>query len=130
MKGDKTMKKLISITLIMMLTIAFLTIGSTRADAMDNESAALLTAGIVLLSLPVIYAIANSGPYHEPAYYHAGPPRYIERTRVIHAQPRYEKYRGHGNWAQPYKEGYRQEWNQQDHRGVSRDAHRDYRRGR
>lgn len=113
-----------------MLTVAFLTIGSTRADAMDNDSAALLTAGIVLLSVPVIYAIANSGPHYEPAYHHAGPPRYIERTRVIHVQPRYQKYRGHGNWARSYKQGYRQEWKQQEHRRTSRDARRDNRGGR
>ena len=124
------MKKLISITLIMMLTVAFLTIGSTKADAMDNESAALLTAGIVLLSVPVMYAIANSGPHHEPAYYHAGPPRYIERTRVIHVQPRYEKYRGHETWARRDTRSYRQERNRQEHRGTSRDARRDNRRGR
>jgi len=129
MKGDKTMKKLISITLIMLLTIAFLTIGSTKADAMDNESAALLTAGIVLLSVPVMYAIANSGPHHEPAYHHAGPPRYIEKTRVIHGQSRYEKYRGHSNWARRDTRSYRQEWRHQEHREARHDTRRDYRSG-
>jgi len=124
------MKKLISIMLIMILTVAFLTIGSTKADAMDNDSAALLTAGIVLLSVPVIYAIANSGRHHEPAYYHAGPPRYTERTRVIYSQPRYENYCGHGNWARPYTRSYRQDWKRHEYRRVSRDAHRDYRGGR
>ena len=52
MKGDSTMKKLMSITVIMMLTVSFLVIGNTNADAMNNESAALLTAGIVLLVYP------------------------------------------------------------------------------
>jgi hypothetical protein len=124
MKGDKTMKKLISITLIMMLTVALLTIGSTKADAMDNESAALLTAGIFLLGVPVMYAIAHSGHHPEPAYAHAGPPRYIERTRAVYGQPIYQKYRSHRYWASPYQRGYRQE-----HREVRHVARRDYRRG-
>ena len=39
------MKKLMSIMVIIILTVSFLAIGNTDADAMNNESAAMLSAG-------------------------------------------------------------------------------------
>ena len=128
MKGDSTMKKLMSITVIMMLTVSFLIVGSTKADAMNNESAALLTAGIVLLGIPVMNAIAPRGTYTEPAYTYAGPPRYIERTQIIYVQPKHKKHRR--RWAKSYQRGYRKEWKQQQYRRGTRDARHDYRRDR
>ncbi len=109
-----------------MLTITFLVIGNTRASAMNNESAALLTAGIVLLGIPVMHAIAHGGGYPESAYSYAGPPRYIEKTKVIYVQPRHKKHRKH--WKRSYERGYRREWKRQEYRRGMRDAHRDYRR--
>ena len=117
-----------SITVIMMLTVSFLVIGNTSADAMNNESAALLTAGIVLFSIPVINAIARGGTYPEPAYSYAGPPRHVEKTKIIYVQPKYKKHRGH--WAKSYKRGYRQESKRLQYRRGMRDARHDYRRGR
>ena len=111
-----------------MLTFSLLAIGANKADAMNNESAALLTAGIILLGIPVMNAIANEGAYTEPAYYNAGPPRYIEKTQIVYVQPKYKKHRRH--WAKPYKRGYRQEWKRQQYRRGMRDARHDVRRGR
>ena len=122
------MKKLMSITVIMILTVSFLILGNTNVDAMNNESAALLTAGIVLLGIPVMSAIAQGGTYPEPAYSYAGPPRYIEKTKVIYVQPKYKKHRR--RWAKPYKRGYRREWKRMQYRRGMRDARHDYRRGR
>ena len=122
------MKKLMTITVIMMLTVSFLAIGAKNADAMNNESAALLTAGIILLGIPVMNAIANEGTYTEPAYYYDRPPRYIEKTKVVYVQPKYKKHRR--QWARPYKRAYRQEWKRQQYRRGMRDARQDYRRGR
>lgn len=122
------MKKLMSIIVIMMLTVSFLVVGNTKADAMNNESAALLTAGIVLLGVPVMHAIAHGETYPEPVYSHAGPPRYIEKTKVIYVQPKYKKHRRYR--AKAYERGYRQERKRQQHREGMRDARRDYRRGR
>ena len=122
------MKKLISITVIMMLAVGFVAIGTTNADAMNNESAALLTAGIVLLGIPVISAIARGGTYPEPVYSHAGPPRYVEKTKIIYVQPKYQELRRER--ATSYERGYRQEWKHQQYREGVRDARRDYRRGR
>lgn len=120
------MKKLISLTVIMMLTVSFLVIGNTHANAMNNESAALLTAGIVLFGIPVINAIAQGGTYPEPAYSYARPERYIEKTKIIYVQPKYKKHRRH--WAKSYERGYRREWKRLQYRRGMRDAHRDYRR--
>lgn len=122
------MKKIMSITVIMILTVSFLALGNTNADAMNNESAALLTAGIVLLGIPVMHAIARGGAYPEPAYAYAGPPRYIERTKIIYVQPKYQ--RRHRHWANSYERGYRQEWKQLQYRRGMRDARHDYCRGR
>jgi hypothetical protein len=128
MKGDRTMKKLMSITVIMMLTVSFLVIGTNHADAMNNESAALLTAGIVLLGIPVMNSITHRGTYTKPAYSYASPPRYIEKTNVIYVQPKYKKYRRHG--AKSYKRGYWQERKRLQYRRGMRDARHDYRMGR
>ncbi len=119
------MKKLISITVIMILTVSFLVVGNTDADAMNNESAALLTAGIVLLGIPVMNAIAHGNTYPEPAYSYASPPRYIEKTKIIYVQPQYRKHRGRS-----YERGYRKEWKRIQYRRGMRDARHDYRRGR
>ncbi len=128
MKGDSTMKKLMSIMVIIILTVSFLVVGTNYADARNNKSAAMLTAGLVLLSIPVMHAIAHSGPYGAPAYSYDDPPRYIERTKIIYVQPKYKKHRRH--WRKDYRRGYRQEWKQQEYRRGKRDARRDYRRDR
>jgi len=122
------MKKLMSITVVMMLTVTLLVVGNTNADAMNNESAALLTAGIVLFGIPVMNAIAQGGTYPEPAYSYASPPRYIEKTKIIYVQPKYKKHRRH--WGKAYERGYRQEWKRQQYRRGMRDARHDNRRGR
>ncbi len=122
------MKKLMSVMVIMMLTVSFMVIGINNADAMNNESAALLTAGIVLLGIPVMHAIAHRGTYMGPAYSYAIPPRYIEKTNIIYVQPKYQKHRRH--WAKSYKRGYRQERKRIEYRRGMRDARYDYRRGR
>lgn len=122
------MKKLMSITVIMMLTVSFLVAGKRDADAMNNESAALLTAGIVLFSIPVMHAIAHSGTHHEPAYSYASPPRYIEKTKIIYVQPKYKRHRGH--WTKSYERGYRQERKRLHYRRGMGDERNDYRRGR
>jgi len=111
-----------------MLTVSFLVVGNTNADAMNNESAALLTAGIVLFSIPVMNALAHRGAYPEPAYSHAAPPRYVEKTKIIYVQPKYKKHRRH--WAKAYERGYRQESKRQQYRRGMHDARHDYRRGR
>lgn len=128
MKGGNKMKKFISITIVMMFTVGLVAIGSTNADAMNNEAAALLTAGIVLFSIPVMSAIAQGGTYAEPAYAYTRAPRHIEKTKIIYVQARHKKHRR--DWARPYERGYRKEWKRLQYRRGLHDARHDFRRGR
>ncbi len=92
------MKKLITITVIIIVAACFLVAGSTRAEAMHNEREAALTAGMFLLGIPFMHAIAQEAIHHEHAYRHDDTPRYIERTKVVYVEPRYERmhrYRHH-----------------------------------
>ena len=121
------MKKLISISLVLVLAGGLFLAGNSKAEAMNNESAALLTASLVLFGLPVISAIAHDHygppPVYADAYYYDSHP--VE-TRVIYRAPRYERlygnYWGRGN-------GYERGWREhREAREYSRD--RDHERGR
>lgn len=98
------MKKLMLLMLVMMLTAGFLVMGSKNADAMNNESAAMLTAGIILLGIPVMNAITRERACAEPAHYRPGPPRHIEKIKVIYVQPEHRRHGRH--WVRPYRRGY------------------------
>jgi len=132
--GGIEMKKIITITLIVLLAATFLIAGNERAEAMNNESAALLTAGLVLFGQPVVKAVAREimypGGYYEPAYpahyrdrhEHT---RYIERTKVIYVEPRHQRLHRHRDWA--YERGHRDEWCRHDYKKGRHYARRDYR---
>lgn len=129
------MKKTLTIALIALLAVTFLFAGTEKAEAMNNESAALLTAGLVLFGKPVMNAIAQEVMYPGreyapayPAYYgdrhqHT---RYIERTKIIYVQPRHHKLHRHKD--RGYERGYRDEWCRHDYKQGRHDARRDYRR--
>jgi hypothetical protein len=91
------MKKFTSIIIIIIVAVGFLVAGSSRAEAMHNESAVALTAGMFLLGIPVIHAIAQEAIHHERAYIHAYPPRYIERTKIIYVGPVHKSIHRHGH---------------------------------
>ena len=89
------MKKLISLSLVMvMLTGGLLLAENTKAEAMNNESAALLTASLILFGAPVINAIAHDhyrqAPVYGGGYYNS----YPAETRVIYSAPQYERHYG------------------------------------
>lgn len=126
------MKKLVTVTLVLLLAVGFLVVGNNRAEAMNNESAAVLAGTIAIFGLPVMHAIAQEimypGPGYAsayPAHYRpAYPSRYIERTKVIYVEPRYQIHR-HRGWA--YERGYHDGWcRHDDHKGRA-DARRDHR---
>lgn len=120
------MKKSLTITFIFILAISFMAAGSTRAEAMNNESAALLTAGIVLLGIPVMQAMARDRGHHEQTYVYATPPpRHVERTTVIYVQPQDE--RRHKHWRKSYKRGYRDDNRRHEYYRGGHDAHEDSR---
>ena len=125
------MKKLLSISLVLILAGGVLMAENTKAEAMDPATAALVAAGVLLVP-PFISALAH-GPYYGPApvygggYYDGGyygggyyGGSYPAQTRVIYRAPRYGGYYG-GYRGGGY--GYERGW--REHRG-----HREYRRDR
>jgi hypothetical protein len=119
------MKKLISISLVLVLAGGLLLAGNKKAEAMTGESAALLTASLILL--PVISAITYNHyvppPVYSNVYYYDS---YPVQTRVIYRAPRYGRhYERHYGQYWGYERGWREN---RGHRGYSRGY--DYARGR
>lgn len=114
------MKKVITIILIVIVSAGFLVAGSTRAEAMDNEAAAVLTAGMFLMGIPIMHAIVRDAVHHGHAY---SPPRYIERTKIVYAEPRH--YRKHRHGHRDHDRDCRHEGDRHKHRRGHKDAHRD-----
>jgi len=86
------MKKLLSITLVVFLSGGFLLTENKKAEAMNNESAALLTAGLVLIGAPIIHAIAHNDHRPAPVYYNRPHRHYREKTVIVYEAPRYERH--------------------------------------
>ena len=105
------MKKLISISLALVLAGGLLLTGNTKAEAMNNESAALLTASIVLLGIPVVHALTHDHVRH--AVY-AGP--YPVQTTVVYTAPRHERY-NRQDWKRSHR--YERGWSE-NRRGHER----------
>lgn len=115
------MKKLLSISLALILAGGLLLTENTKAEAMNNESAALLTASLVLFGIPIVSAITHDHYRPAPVYsgtYYADP--YPVQTRVIYTAPIYERHHRH-DW----KRSNRHERGWREHR-----EHREYRRDR
>jgi len=126
------MKKFITTMVIIMIASGFLALGNTRAEAMHNESAVALTAGMFILGIPVIHAMAWEAAHHEHAYGHACPPRYIERTKVVYVEPRHKKMHRHRDHDRDSRHGWDRD-NDGRRKGDSRkdsDRHNDYGRRR
>ncbi|MDH4233399.1 MAG: hypothetical protein OEW04_15390 [Nitrospirota bacterium] len=92
------MKKLISISLALVLAGGLLLTDTEKAEAMNNESAALLTASIVLLGIPVVHAITHD--HVRPAPVYAAP--YPVQTTVVYTAPRYERHQRH-DWERSHR---------------------------
>ncbi len=115
------MKKLISITLVLVLAGGLILSENKKAEAIDPASAALIGASIMLL--PLISAVSHEHDYYRPApaytnVYYDDP--YPVQPRVVYRDPGY--YRYNRNYYRPaYGDSrYRPEW--REHRGF-----RDYR---
>ncbi|RMG04238.1 MAG: hypothetical protein D6726_03840 [Nitrospirae bacterium] len=119
------MKKVVIITLLAVALVSVTFATPDDASAMNNESAALLTAGIVLLGIPIMNAIAQeSQPHHERVYYNA-PERVVYKKVYIYEEaPGWRKHRRHA-----YRRGWRDEWRyleRRDYERGRRDAWREY----
>ena len=126
------MKKLITISMLLMLACSFLFIENTKAEAMNNESAAMLAGAIALFGRPVLNAISREvfypAPYYDSSYYgdsyysnyYPGYSTYYPaRTRIIYTSPGYSRHYRHG------RDSYERGWDRDyDHEyGYSRGRH-------
>ena len=124
------MKKMISISLVLVLAGGLILAENKRAEAIDPASAALIGASIMLL--PILGHISHEhdyyrhAPYYSGAYtaasyddaYYANP--YPVQTRVIYRAPRYERHYGN-YWGRG--QGYERGWSEhREHRQYSRDS--------
>ena len=108
------MKKLISISLVLVLAGGLILAENKRADAMDPGTAALIATSFFFL--PVLSAISHEHDHYRPAAYYYGAyydAPYPVRTRVYYSAPRYEGYYGR-NWNRGY--GYERDY--RSHRGY------------
>ncbi len=88
------MKRALYILMIGVLAAGILAAGGSRAEAMNNESAALLAGGIALFGGAVLNAVTHPAPVYAEAYpsgYYGYSYRPV-RSRVIYVAP---AYRGH-----------------------------------
>lgn len=80
------MKAIKIISVITIVIVTFVTVaGIENANAMNNESAAMLAGAIAVFGRPVLNAVAGT-LFYPPAYYYAPPARTYYapvRTRVI-----------------------------------------------
>jgi hypothetical protein len=126
LKGGREMKKLISISLVLVLAGGLILAENKRADAMDPATAAVIATSFFFL--PVLSAISHEHDHYRPAAYYPGTypganyygayydAPYRARTRVYYSVPRYEGYYGR-NWNRGY--GYERDY--RSHRGYRED---------
>jgi hypothetical protein len=120
------MKKLISISLVLVLAGGLILAENKRADAMDPATAALIATSFFFL--PVLSAISHEHDHYRPAAYYPGTypaanyygaysyAPYPARTRVYYSAPRHEGYYGR-NWNRGY--GYERDY--RSYRGYNED---------
>jgi hypothetical protein len=113
------MKKMAGAFAIISMLCGFLLLGSSKAEAMNNESAALLAGAIVLFGPPVLQAV--TGGFYYPAYYPAG-------TRVVvtgggHGwYERYDRAHWRGRYDEHSRNDYRR-WRKNERRPFHRDRY-------
>ena len=112
------MKKIAAVFVITSLLCSFLLLGSGKAEAMNNESAALLAGAIVLFGPPILQAM--TGGFYYPAYYPAG-------TQVVLSGHGYGRYERHDR---AYRRGRCDEQRRSDYRRWRRDERRPFYRDR
>jgi hypothetical protein len=85
------MKKMLSVTLSLFLAGGLILTENKKAEAMNNESAALLTAGLVLIGAPIIHAITHDQRRPAPAYSRS---HYPVKTTIVYKEHRHERHYG------------------------------------
>jgi hypothetical protein len=129
------MKKTATIMFVFILAAGFLVAGGTRAEAMDHDPSAVLAGAAIILGIPVLHAIAHEAMYPGYAYVPASheyrrhvyaAPVYIERTKIVYAQPMHR--RPHTHWGRTHSRWPRGEWRTYDRWEGRGDARGGFRR--
>lgn len=108
------MKKVISIVLAVALAGSFLLIDTKKAEAMNNESAAMLAGAIAIFGKPVLQTVAREIMPASPAYaeyYGDSYPRHTRVTEreVIYVKPDRYYYYDYPPRSRAYERGWRDE---------------------
>lgn len=127
------MKKIITISMVLILACSFSLTGNLKAEAMNNESAAMLAGAIAIFGKPVLNAIGREifypAPYYDSSYYNDSYNSnyysdystyyYPNRTRIIYISPGYSRHHRQG------RDSYERGWDRdRDHEyGYSRGRH-------
>ncbi|MEW5743915.1 MAG: hypothetical protein AB1805_00555 [Nitrospirota bacterium] len=120
------MKTIVSFILVAVLACGFLFMGSAEAEAMNNESAAMLAGAIAIFGKPMLQAVVREISPAQPAYA-ASYPSYTETREIIYVtddRPHHKHYR-HRNKA--YERGWRDEWRERAYERGRADARKRYR---
>ncbi|MDA8077599.1 MAG: hypothetical protein M0Z79_01550 [Nitrospiraceae bacterium] len=102
------MKRALYILMIGVLAAGIMAAGGSRAEAMNNESAALLAGGIALFGGAVLNAVTHPAPVYAETYptvYYGYSYRPV-RTRVVYVAPAYRVYRGDCDHDYDYDDDY------------------------
>jgi hypothetical protein len=128
------MKRMVTITIIILLAVSFLVAGSRRAEAAHSDAPRVLAGLTIVFGLPVVNAVARevvyTGPSYAPAspvhYRHAYPTtRYFERTKMTYGKPGHFMHR---HTERDQGKRYRNEWRRHENRHDRDDARRDHSR--
>ncbi|MGE5301448.1 MAG: hypothetical protein ACM3MB_10910 [Acidobacteriota bacterium] len=118
------MKKMFLIGLVFVLTFGFLLAATPRADAMNNESAAMLAGAIVLFGGPILHAMASDTYRPAPVYVETPAVSYhTTRTEIIYDRPVYR------NCRKPFRGAYERGWRDERARYYYGRGRGDARRG-
>lgn len=128
------MKKVISIVLAVALAGSFLLIDTKKAEAMNNESAAMLAGAIAIFGKPVLQTVAREILPASPAYagsYAESYPRHttVTQREIIYVEPERHYNRHYPPRGRAYERGWRDEWRRHEYWRGRHDARKAHRHG-
>ncbi len=123
----RTLKIMVVVTLILGLTFSFVSV--KKAEAMNNESAAMLAGAIVLFGKPILNAIM----YPERQDYYERPTRVVYKKVYVIKHEHYDGYPPYYSDCRPPFSAYERGWcdemrrlERKEYRYGRRDARRYY----
>ncbi len=120
------MKRILTIIPVFILACSFMLAGNTRAEAMNNESAAMLAGAIAIFGKPVLQTIVREVT-PQPAYAYNNSYSYAAypaRSEVVYVAP--EPARCYKPRGRAYERGWRDERRRMEYQRGREDAKRHY----